>query len=202
MLLDTASSQVTNPETQQRLQSFSNTLTTVDNAVQAYDDGRFNDAIGLAANALGQPLSANAQTFVNTVQSRANTVESLVDAVKARDVETSTALLEELTGGKHNQVINLISKAGTAANAVQEIKKAVDNKDFSTAVGLASSLSQNLTGQVPPEQVTTVQNLVKAVQDGDVQASAVLLNDLTNGKHSTALNFIQTADSAGIKPKR
>ena len=57
-------------------------------------------------------------------------------------------------------------------------------------------MSQDLTGKVPPEQVSTVQNLIKSVQNGDVKTSAALLDDLTNGKHSTALNFIQTADSA------
>ena len=134
-------------------------------------------------------LSSNTQTFVDTVQSRADTVEKLIDAVKAKDVETSTALLRDLTGSKNNPVINLIGKAGTAANAVQQIKQAVEHNDFSAAVGLASTLSQDLTGKVPPVQLATVQSLLKTVQEGDVQGSAALLNDLTNGRHSTVLNL-------------
>ena len=42
LLLDTASSQISNPQTQHKLETFSNTLSTVDNAVKAYDEGRFN----------------------------------------------------------------------------------------------------------------------------------------------------------------
>jgi len=196
MLLDTASSHVTNPQTRQNLQSLSNTITNVDNAVVAYKDGRFNEALGFAADTIGQPLSTKTRNFVDMVQSRANTAEKLVDAVKAKDVQTSTALLRELTDGKGGEFIDLIEKAGSAANKVELIKNAVDNNDFSAAIGLASSLSEEVSGKALPEQVSTVQNLVKAVQDGDVQTSAALIDNLTNGKHSNILNFIQTADNA------
>ena len=53
----------------------------------------------------------------------------------------------------------------------------VEHNDFSAAVGLASTLSQDLTGKVPPAQLATVQSLLKTVQEGDVQGSAALLND-------------------------
>ncbi len=196
MLLDTASSHVTNPQTKQNLQSLSNTITNVDNAVVAFEDGRFNDAVGFAADTFGQPLSTKARNFVDTVQSRANTAEQLVEAVKAKDVQASTALLRDLTGGKGGEFIDLIEKAGSAADKVKLIKNAVDNNDFSTAIGLASSLTEDVTGKASPDQVTDVQSLVKAVQDGDVQKSASLIDNLTNGKHSNVLNFIQTADNA------
>jgi len=196
MLLDTASSYVTNSQTQQNLQSLSNTITNVDNAVVAYKDGRFNDAFGFAAQTIGHPLSTKTRNFVDMVQSRANTAEQLVDAVKAKDVQASTALLRELTDGKGGEFIDLIEKAGSAADKVQSIKNAVDNNDFASAIDLASSLSEEVSGKALPDQVSTVQSLVKAVQDGDVQTSAALIDNLTNGKHSSILNFIQTADNA------
>jgi len=195
MLLNTAASNVTNPGTKQNLLSLSNTITNVDNAVVAFEDGRFNDAVGFAADTFGQPLSTKTRNFVDTVQSKANTAEQLVEAVKAKDVQTSTALLRDLTDGKAGDVIDLIEKAGSAADKVKLIKNAVDNNDFSVAIGLASSLSQDVTGKASPDQVSTVQNLIKAVQNGDVQSSAALIDNLTNGKHSNVLNFIQTADN-------
>ncbi len=196
MLLDTAASNVTNAGTKQNLVSLSNTITNVDNAVVAFEDGRFNDAVGFAADTFGQPLSTKTRNFVDTVQSKANTAEKLVQAVKAKDVQTSTALLRDLTDGKGGEFIDLIDKAGSAADKVKLIKNAVDNNDFSTAIGLASSLSEDVTGKASPDQVADVQNLVKAVQNGDVQTSAALLDNLTNGKHSNVFNFIQTADNA------
>jgi len=196
MLLDTAASNVTNPQTKQNLQSLSSTITNVDNAVVAFEDGRYNDAIGFAADTVGQPLSTKTRNFVDTIQTKANTAEKLVKAVKAKDVSASTALLRELTDGKGGEFIDLIDKVDTAADKVKKIKNAVDKNDFSAAVGLASSLSEDLTGKAAPSQIADVQKLITAVENGDVQASADLINNLTNGKHSNALNFIKTADNA------
>ena len=195
MLLNTSASNVTNEGTKQNLVSLSNMITKVDNAVVAFEDGRYNDAVGFTAETIGQPLSKKTRQFIDTVQSKANMAESLVKAVKAKDVQSATALLRDLTEGKGSQYIDLIEKAGSAADKVKLIKNAVDKNDFSAAIGLVCSLSEDITGKASPDQVATVQNLVKAVENGDLQTSATLINDLTNGKHSNVLNFIQTADN-------
>jgi len=152
MLLNGLASQVQNPETLAKINTFSNTLNKIDSAATAVNDGRYADAIGLSADVIGHPLSDSTLTFAHSVEDKANTLENFVGAVKNRDVAGSSELLRDLLPGsmseaQQDRIIDTFQHAGLAGVGLENIVNAVDGKDYSDAAELAADLSRHLAGK-------------------------------------------------------
>jgi len=152
LLLNGLASQVTNPETLERINTFSNTLNKIDSAATAVNDGRYADAFGISADVLGHPLSDKTQQFAHSVESTAQTLENFVDAVKDRNVSSSSALLRQLlpdsfSAAQQDKIINTFEHAGLAGTQIENLNAAIDNKQFAGAADIAADLSRHLAGK-------------------------------------------------------
>ena len=92
--------------------------------------------------------------------------------------------------------MNFIQTADGAVNKAEALKDAIDNKDFSTAAQLTTSLSQDISGRALPEQINTAASLIASVQAGDISGSSALLRELTQGKHSHIIDVFDSVGSA------
>ena len=90
----------------------------------AIDNKDFSTAAELAS-ALSKDISGHA------LPEQIGTAANLIDAVQSGDVNGSSALLREITQGKHSHIIDMFESEGSATNQVKALETARENKNYS-----------------------------------------------------------------------
>ena len=106
----------------------------------AIDNKDFATAADLASS-LSEDISGHA------LPEQLGNAASLIDAVQSGDVSGSSALLRELTQGKHSHIIDVFESVGTATSQFKLLETAIEKENFGEASGIAESLAQQVIGK-------------------------------------------------------
>ncbi len=208
-LFDAGQVVVNSPKVRLQLAKAGATMKQVDNTITAVKEGRYGDAVNLAATTLGKPLDDNTRDIVENIQTYASKIQAINNLLQSGDKKGALKELKNLL--KDTGVLDKAKKVLKDSDIAKELKTLLEKADATPEVAtlVSTSSETNKPAGASSEANTKTDNVVKFQQKPKLEQSTnatlnitipqgVVLDKGSRGKHVMLLQ--QQLQNAGFNP--